>query len=55
MGVDYQLAYSPEATAYPRATDNTKRVSLVGECRVKWQDGLRQIYEEKFAPTVTKR
>ena len=24
-------------------TDNTKRIELVGKCRVKWQDGMRQM------------
>jgi UDP-glucuronate 4-epimerase len=48
MGVDYSFVYSREATAYPRATDNTKRVSLVGECKVKWQDGFRRILRDRF-------
>jgi len=48
MGVDYRFAYSEEATAYPRATDNTKRVSFVGKCRVKWRDGFRRVLAERF-------
>jgi len=24
-------------------TDNTRRIELVGKCRVKWQDGMRQM------------
>jgi UDP-glucuronate 4-epimerase len=48
MGVEYSFVYSRDATAYPRATDNTKRVSLVGECKVKWQDGFRRVLREKF-------
>ncbi|MET0628866.1 MAG: NAD(P)-dependent oxidoreductase [Acidimicrobiia bacterium] len=48
MGVAHEFAYSRESTAYPRATDNTKRVSLVGECTVKWQDGFRRVLAERF-------
>jgi nucleoside-diphosphate-sugar epimerase len=48
MGVDYSFVYSRDSTAYPRATDNTKRVSLVGECQVKWQDGFRRVLRERF-------
>lgn len=48
MGVQHQFVESREATAYPRATDNSRRVSLVGECQVKWQDGFRQILKERF-------
>jgi nucleoside-diphosphate-sugar epimerase len=52
MGVDYNFVYSREATAYPRATDNSRRVALVGECKVKWQDGFRRILRSRF-PTFT--
>jgi UDP-glucuronate 4-epimerase len=48
MGVEHSFVYSRESTAYPRATDNTKRVSLVGECSVKWQDGFRRVLAERF-------
>jgi nucleoside-diphosphate-sugar epimerase len=48
MGVSYSFVETREATAYPRATDNTKRVSLVGECAVKWQDGFRRVIAERF-------
>jgi len=26
--------------------DITKRLSITGPCRIKWQDGLRQVIEE---------
>jgi len=48
MGRDYSFIEQREATAYPRATDNSKRISLVGECRVKWQDGFRRVLAERF-------
>jgi UDP-glucuronate 4-epimerase len=48
MGVDYRFNESREATAYPRATDNNKRVSLVGECRMKWQDGFKDVLKRRF-------
>lgn len=43
MGCEYNFFETREATAYPRATDNTKRESLVGKCKVQWQDGMRRI------------
>jgi UDP-glucuronate 4-epimerase len=55
MGVNYEFVYTPEASAYPRATDNTKRVKLVGECKVKWQDGLRRLYETRFPDHAARR
>jgi hypothetical protein len=55
MGVKYEFVYTREASAYPRATDNTRRVSLVGECQVKWQDGLRRLYEQKYPEHAAKR
>jgi UDP-glucuronate 4-epimerase len=48
MGLDYSFVETREATAYPRATDNTRRVSLVGECTVKWQDGFRRVMRQRF-------
>jgi UDP-glucuronate 4-epimerase len=48
IGVSYRFNETREATAYPRATDNSKRVSLVGPCKVKWQDGFRMILRERF-------
>jgi nucleoside-diphosphate-sugar epimerase len=56
MGVDYSFAPSRESTAYPRATDNSRRVSLVGECKVKWQDGFRRVLRARhpeFAPAAS--
>ncbi len=47
-GVAHSFNVTKEASAYPRATDNSKRVSLVGECKVKWQDGLRRVLTERF-------
>jgi len=49
---EHSFVYSRESTAYPRATDNSKRVSLVGECTVKWQDGIRRCIAE-LMPEVT--
>ncbi|MDB5447009.1 MAG: NAD-dependent epimerase/dehydratase [Phenylobacterium sp.] len=43
MGCGYSFVYSRRATAYPRATDNTRRVSLLGDCRVTWQEGFRRM------------
>ncbi len=48
MGVEHKFVPSRDATAYPRATDNSKRVSLVGECKVKWQDGFRRVLSQRF-------
>ena len=48
MGVEYSFVYSRESTYYPRATDNTKRVSLVGQCKVGWQEGFRRVLAERF-------
>jgi nucleoside-diphosphate-sugar epimerase len=28
-------------------TDNTRRLSLTGPCRVTWRDGLRRVYENR--------
>jgi UDP-glucuronate 4-epimerase len=47
LGVDYELAQKREAWNYPRATDNSRRVSLVGECQVKWQDGFRRTIRDR--------
>ena len=47
MGCGYSFVYSRQATAYPRATDNSRRFSLVGECQVKWQDGFRRMLVER--------
>jgi nucleoside-diphosphate-sugar epimerase len=52
MGIEYAFDPVREAWAYPRATDNTKRVSLVGECTVKWRDGFRRVISERH-PEVT--
>jgi nucleoside-diphosphate-sugar epimerase len=54
MGVGYEFVESRESTAYPRATDNTKRVALVGECKVKWQDGFRRLLGERFPEIALK-
>lgn len=48
MGVDYSFVYSRESTYYPRATDNSKRLSLVGPCKVGWQEGFRRVLAERF-------
>jgi nucleoside-diphosphate-sugar epimerase len=48
MGTSYAFEEWKEITAYPRATDNTRRVSLVGECKVKWQEGFRRLIEERY-------
>jgi UDP-glucuronate 4-epimerase len=48
IGTSHRFNETREATAYPRATDNSKRVSLVGECKVKWKDGFRAILRERF-------
>ncbi|MGE0307954.1 MAG: hypothetical protein AB7Q27_19600, partial [Acidimicrobiia bacterium] len=47
MGLEYSFDPQREAWAYPRATDNTVRRSLVGECTVKWQDGFRRVIAER--------
>lgn len=54
VGVDYSFGEWSEVTAYPRATDNTKRISLVGECTVKWQDGFRRLIAERHPELATK-
>lgn len=48
MGVEYSFVYSRESTYYPRATDNSKRVLLVGPCKVGWQEGFRRVLAERF-------
>ena len=48
MGTTYEFEEWKEVTAYPRATDNTRRVSLVGECRVKWPEGFRRLIEQRY-------
>ena len=52
MGVPYTFNFTREATAYPRATDNNRRVALVGKCRVAWQDGFRRILKQLFPQFV---
>lgn len=52
MGRPYSFNETREATAYPRATDNAKRVAMVGECKVKWKDGLRRVLAERFPQIV---
>jgi nucleoside-diphosphate-sugar epimerase len=55
MGLPFTFVETRKATAYPRATDNGKRISLVGRCAVDWRDGFRQIIREKFpAPAVSR-
>lgn len=48
FGVEHHFEHSREATAYPRATDNAKRVELVGACAVPWQEGFRRVAAHHF-------
>lgn len=48
LGTGYSFAEMERIIAYPRAIDPTKRQSLVGECKVKWQEGFLRIVEERF-------
>jgi nucleoside-diphosphate-sugar epimerase len=48
LGLPYSFTEMREVTAYPRATDNTRRISLVGECTVGWQEGFRRVLAERF-------
>ena len=41
-GLEAKFQRTPEAVRHV-VTDNTKRIELVGKCRVKWQDGMRQM------------
>ena len=41
-GLEAKFQRTPEAVRHV-VTDNTKRIELVGNCRVKWQDGMRQM------------
>ena len=48
MGRGYSFNKTREATAYPRATDNTRRISQVGKCQVSWQDGIRRVIRHRY-------
>jgi len=48
MGKPYSFVESREATAYPRATDNRRRVAMVGPCTVRWQDGFRALIRHRY-------
>jgi nucleoside-diphosphate-sugar epimerase len=52
MGVSYSFTEMREVTAYPRATDNTRRQALVGECRVPWREGFRRVLADRFPELV---
>jgi nucleoside-diphosphate-sugar epimerase len=48
MGKDYSFNETREATSYPRATDNTKRISQVGRCTIPWQEGFRRLIRRRY-------
>ncbi|MCK9541749.1 MAG: NAD(P)-dependent oxidoreductase [Novosphingobium sp.] len=48
MGKDYTFNETREATSYPRATDNTKRIAQVGKCAVSWQEGIRRMIRHRY-------
>jgi UDP-glucuronate 4-epimerase len=35
------------ASAYPRVTDNTRRVEAYGKCQIAWRDGVRRMLAER--------
>jgi len=47
MGKPYSFNHTLEATNYPRATDNTRRISQVGKCQVSWQEGIRRMIRHR--------
>ena len=47
MGTGYTFEEWTDITAYTRATDNTRSIAMVGECRVKWPDGFRRLISER--------
>ncbi|WP_242129580.1 NAD(P)-dependent oxidoreductase [Sphingobium sp. Sx8-8] len=48
IGKDYTFNQTREATSYPRATDNAKRIAMVGRCAVPWQEGLRHLIRHRY-------
>lgn len=48
MGKDFSFRETREATAYPRATDNTRRIAQVGKCEISWQDGFRRMMRHRY-------
>lgn len=48
MGKEYTFNETREATSYPRATDNTKRIAQVGKCTVTWQEGIRRMIRHRY-------
>jgi nucleoside-diphosphate-sugar epimerase len=52
IGVTPTFKEVTTSSVYPRVTDNTRRQSIYGPCRVKWKDGVRRIIAERY-PELT--
>jgi len=47
LGVPCRFEPTTVTRAYPRATDNTKRVSITGPNRVHWRDGFARVIADR--------
>jgi UDP-glucuronate 4-epimerase len=47
VGMTPSFVMTREARAYPRVTDNTRRLDVYGQCRVKWRDGIRRMITDR--------
>ena len=47
VGMQPEFVTTTEARAYPRITDNTRRLEVYGPCRVQWRDGVRRLIAER--------
>ena len=47
IGVTPTFVKATEARAYPRVTDNTRRLQIYGPCKVAWRDGIRRMLAER--------
>jgi len=54
IGVQPTFVKVRTASAYPRVTDNTRRVEVYGRCQVSWRDGVRRIIAERHPELALK-
>lgn len=52
MGREAKFNVTHEATSYPRATDNARRLAAVGPCKVNWRDGFRRLIKHHYPDLV---
>jgi nucleoside-diphosphate-sugar epimerase len=52
IGIEPVFKAVRTANAYPRVTDNTKRLEIYGPCKVDWKSGVRRMITERH-PELT--